>query len=135
MHGGGLVQHIGCHKRIAVAVAADPVANPQKGRHINPLPRLIGVQLILQRSMKFRHLTQKCIIIIALSIGHFIENGEFVLSQQAGLPERDDNPAQLLNQLGLFLRRLRQVLFAQQGINIHLAGHGAFAPHLGGVGG
>ena len=76
-----VLQGVGVHIRVAVAVAAHPLAHAEKRR--NGLAAQVGFQVGIQLG-NFR---QKCGLVIAHGIFNFVGHGELGETKQTGLPE------------------------------------------------
>ena len=84
----GFLQHIGGDKRIAVAVAADPTADPEEGRDwLGPAAAGDFRQPVLDVAVDFRQLGKEGVVVIGQTVTHFVEHVQTALPQQAGLPE------------------------------------------------
>ena len=126
-------QNFGIDKGIAVAIAADPAAEPQErgDRHIIER-RIVSAHLPFDLLIEPRHFVEECVIVIGEAVGDFVADIELRPAQQARLPQQQDSAADLVLDL-LFLvgRPFLPVAPFEQMRDRHLAHHRALAPHLG----
>src|SRR6476620_7796083 len=74
---------------------------------------------------------EESVVVVAETVGDFVEDGKLGTSQQTGLPQGEDGAAELIGNFCVFL--LGQIsavaLFEEIG-DRHLAGYGALATHF-----
>ena len=129
-----VLQGVGVHIRVAIAVAAHPLAHPEKRR--NGLATQRGFQVGIQLG-NFR---QKRGLVIAHGVFNFIGHGEFGEAQQTGLPQLQHpgphlgvNVRQSLGGGGVGGAGSDGVAFLQAVGDAALGVQNTFALHLGGV--
>ncbi len=133
LHGERLTRHVGRDEGIAVAVAADPAAHAQEGRHIEVAPcRIAGAQPILEIGVKLRQRVQEGVVVIGQAIGDLVDDPEALAAHQAGLPQGEHGAAQRPAVGRQLLRReLDAIALVEQPRDLHLAIDRALAADLG----
>ena len=125
LHRKRLARHLGGDVGIAVAVAADPAAHAQEGRHVE-------AELVLEVGVEFRQRGQEGVIVVGERIGDLVEHAQAGMADQAGLPQGQDVAAQraaiVVQLLG---RELDPVALVEQVRDLALAVDRALAAHLG----
>ena len=82
------------HKRIAVAITADPAAQPQKGGETRCEPHARARELIFKLGVEPRQSVEKSVIIIRKAIGHLVDHTQPRPAQRIGLPQGQHRAAQ-----------------------------------------
>ena len=136
----GVFQRFRGHKRVAVAVAANPLAHTQK-----TVNRQAG-QVFFQFSVKLGYFVQKRGLVITQRVVDFVCHRQFGITEQAGLPQLKYARADLRFVGGQFalgqyiFRGVRHRLMivqafplSQQAGDVPLRIQNAFALNLGGM--
>ena len=118
---------------IAVAVAADPAAHAQEGRHVDVPPgRLDAPEPVLEIGIEDRQRAQERVVVIGEPVGDFVDHPEAGVAQDAGLPQSQHGATQRLAIGPQLLRReLDPVALVEQPRNLHFAIDRTLAPDLG----
>ncbi len=120
-------QRVGADVRIAVAVAADPVAGAEEARDVVPGQRALDLEV------QPRHLAQERGAVVRERVFDFVRHTELRVTQHARLPQlRDACAQQRLVVVALALRGERIACFDQLGDRA-LGVEDALALHLGRV--
>ena len=120
------------HKGIAVAIPADPAAQPQKGRQTLRERYARAGKLLFQIGVKPRQPGEKGMIVVGKAVGHLVDDTQAGAAQRIGLPQGQHGAAQRRLVRSEFSRgRSRPVAFRDQLGDFHLAVDRAFAPHFG----
>ncbi len=118
-----LAQDLGGDEGVAVAIAADPAADPQERGHLEPLPsRIDRAELVFEIGVEARQFTQERVVVIGEAVRHLVEHPEARPAQDAGLPQGEDRPAQRLAVGGQLLRgELHAIALVEQLGDLHFA--------------
>ena len=111
LHTHRLAQHFGGHKRIAVAIAADPRADAQEGGEALILDGWgLARQFVLERPVNAGKFREECVIVIGEAVGDFVEDLKLGLAQHISAPERQNGAAQPFLALFQFLANALHLL-------------------------
>ena len=122
------------HKRVAVAVAADPAAQPQKRRKASSERDACAGKLLFQVGVEPRQFREESMVVIGKAVGHLVDHAQPGAAQRIGLPQGQHRAAQRCFVRRQFSRgRRRPVALRHQLGHLHLAVDRAFAPHFGRV--
>ena len=125
----GHAQGVAIDIRVAVAVAANPLAHAQKGRNG------VAGQMVFQLAVQLGNLAQKRALVVAQRVLDLVSHRQLGVAQHACLPELGDaGPHQRLVVAALTLAG-QGVAFTDQLGNRAFSVQDALALHLGGVGG
>ena len=133
----GFIEDLRSHVRVAVAVAADPRADAQEGRHARPAqPGAEGAERILDLAVEPRQLAEEGVVVIGEAVGDLVDHQQPLLAQHVGAPEDQHCAPQLFLDRGELGGVALSVLalFEKVG-DLELADERALAPDLGRVGG
>ena len=133
LHGERLCRHVGRDEGIAVAVAADPAAHAQEGRHVEVPPgRVDAAEPILEVGVEDRQRVQEGVVVVGETVGDLVDHPQARAAHQAGLPQSEHGAAQRPAVGGQLLRReLDAVALVEQPRDLHLAVDRALAADLG----
>ncbi len=93
----GFVEHLGGHVRVAVAVAADPRADAQEGRHARPAPAGVEhAEGVLDLAIEPRQLVEEGVVVIGEAVGDFVDDEQPLLAQEIGAPQDQHGAPQLV---------------------------------------
>ena len=130
-----MLQRLGDHVGIAVAIAADPGAETQERRQVQLVARAEALsQISFQRGIELGHLGQKCVAVIGEPIVDFVEDAQLGQSQHRRLPQSQHFAIEPdLQRIRLVGRQNDAVAPLQQPRDLALAIENAFPLHLGGM--
>ncbi len=120
------------HKRIAVAVAADPAADAQEGGEALREQDAFAGERLFEICIEARQFAEEGIVVIGEAVGHLVDHPKARPAQQICLPQGQDRAAQCRlvgRKLGCGQRQ--RAARGQQVGDFHLAVDRAFAAHLG----
>ena len=111
LHAQRLFQHLGSHKRVAVAVAADPAAHLHEAGQLQLLElTVLAAQQILEPGIQVRQLAQEGVVVEAEAVLDLVQHRQLGGAQHTRLPQRQYRALQgLLVGFGLFRRQLHAV--------------------------
>ena len=120
------------HKGIAVAIPADPAAQPQKGRETLRERYAHTGKLLFQIGVEPRQPGEKGMVVIGKAVGHLVNHTQAGAAQRIGLPQGQHGAAQRRLVRSEFSRgRSRPVALRDQLGDFHFAIDRALAPHFG----
>ena len=115
LHAGDVIERIGIHKRVAIAITADPHADLEKRGQLGlcAVVRFKCCECVLHQA---RHFTQETYAEIRQRIVYFVTHAKFCEPKHGGLPKLQDVALQRR-----FALRFIQIRISQRGGNRALA--------------
>ena len=98
MAGKRVAQGLGCHKRITVAVAANPAADFQNIRHFHI--RIGRLKITFHAAVEFRQRFKKAHRENVDTVVDFVVDAQFVLARFGGLPQTQQDGFDVAAQVG-----------------------------------
>ena len=80
-------QHLLGDKRVAVAIAADPTADAQKGRQAMREHDIRARELRFEVGIETRQFGEERVVVVGKAVGHLIDHAQPCVAQQIGLPQ------------------------------------------------